>query len=87
MDTNAPKGSDAKKRTVDQQCTVVRPGLSGIASGWAVEMAAAFLLRSGSLACSYPQQLRGSLMSWNTSALEGTSHVHCPACSPEILRN
>lgn len=25
-------------------------------------------------------------MSWNTSALEGTAHVHCPACSPEVLR-
>lgn len=49
MDTTAPKGSDAKKRTIDQQCTVVRPGLSGIASGWAVEMAAAYLLRNDTI--------------------------------------
>eukprot|EP01079_Euglenida_sp_SAG-EU17-18_P011444 gene11444-2082_t len=88
-----------RDRTLDQQCTVTRPGVSSIAAACGVEMMAALTQHpqgfsapaaqdvsqpSGCLG-DVPQQLRGSLHDFRTDAVTGTASSLCTACSPAIL--
>ena len=86
-------------RTLDQQCTVTRPGLSGMASAMAVELLASILNHpdkiqargdiSGSINSTplglVPHQIRGFLSSFSTMVLNGSGYDKCTACSTSIL--
>lgn len=76
-DVSAPSDSIAE-RTLDRQCTVVRPGVSGLASAVAVELVASltqhqdqFEAESGdSLLGKVPAQLRGYVSDYRILQIE-----------------
>lgn len=97
-DVSAPTDS-LTARALDQQCTVTRPGVSGVASALAVELLAALYqldppLGSGgggggpdrdrSRLGAVPQQIRGSVSSHATQLLSGERNPHCTACSAGV---
>lgn len=67
-------------RTLDQMCTVSRPGLAAIAGATAVEMLVS--IRQGEAT---PHQVRGNLSSFTSTPMESHASEHCTACSPPIL--
>ena len=86
-------------RTIDQQCTVTRPGVSGIASAVAVELLASLLNHPDqfnapthkhneevvtALGC-IPHQIRGCVAEFTTSKLTGTAYSKCVACSDNVV--
>lgn len=97
-DVVAPSDS-LTDRTLDQQCTVTRPGLSGLASAIAVEMLASLLnhpsrvqapadLSTSSSSTPLgivPHQVRGFLGSFSNMILTGAAYDKCTACSDAIL--
>ena len=93
-DVVAPTDS-SRDRTLDQQCTVTRPGLAYIASAYLVELLVNTLhhpLRQRAppapnaqgLAC-LPHQLRGFLSSFDAVKVEGARFVYCSACSQAVV--
>jgi ubiquitin-like modifier-activating enzyme ATG7 len=96
-DVNAPKDS-ISDRTLDQACTVTRPGISMIASALAVELLISILhhpkrglapaesaeTQSTSLG-SVPQQIRGFLSQWKSLIVSGECYDKCTACSDPIV--
>ncbi|CCG82529.1 Ubiquitin-like modifier-activating enzyme atg-7 [Taphrina deformans PYCC 5710] len=82
-------------RTLDQQCTVTRPGLAALAAATAVELLVSVLQHPLRAACppagedgvlgAVPHTVRGYLRSWETKVLTGTAYPHCSACSAPIL--
>ena len=93
-DVVAPTDS-SRDRTLDQQCTVTRPGLAYIASAYLVELLVNTLHHSQGqrapaapnalgLAC-VPHQLRGFLSSFEAVKVEGARFVHCSACSEAVV--
>lgn len=98
-DVVAPMDS-LRDRTLDQQCTVTRPGLAYIASALAVEMTVSLLhhpLRqlapaqtpaedSSSGFGIIPHQVRGSLPVFGMTVFTGHAFDRCTACSALILR-
>ena len=76
-----------RDRSLDQQCTVTRPGLSFISSGLAVELTIAMLQsqananispeedNAADISRSIPHQIRGSLMGF-TQILPSVSHYY-----------
>ena len=93
-DVVAPTDS-SRDRTLDQQCTVTRPGLAYIASAYLVELLVNTLhhpLRQRApaapaaqgLAC-VPHQLRGFLSSFEALKVEGARFAHCSACSDAVV--
>ena len=86
-------------RTLDQQCTVTRPGLSGLASAIAVEMLASILNHPDQIQAPadssdsssstplgiVPHQVRGFLASFSNMVLTGKAYDKCTACSDAIL--
>ncbi|XP_051224914.1 ubiquitin-like modifier-activating enzyme atg7 [Lolium perenne] len=86
-------------RTLDQQCTVTRPGLASIASGHAAELFARMLNHPDGIHAPadiagttserpfglLPHQIRGSLSSYNLLTLLGYSSSCCIACSDVVL--
>ncbi|KAI8911106.1 hypothetical protein EDD86DRAFT_246442 [Gorgonomyces haynaldii] len=81
-DVVAPVDS-LSERPLDQQCTVTRPGLSGIAAGLAVD--ASCLEDDESVLGKVPHQIRGSLGQFTNTVLTGRAYDKCTACSPAII--
>ncbi|KAG2599054.1 ubiquitin-like modifier-activating enzyme atg7 isoform X2 [Panicum virgatum] len=97
-DVVAPVDS-VSNRTLDQQCTVTRPGLASIASGCAADLFTRMLhhpdgihapgdiagASSGHPLGLLPHQMRGSLSQYNLLTLLGYSSSNCTACSNVVL--
>ncbi|KAL6614923.1 hypothetical protein ACP70R_037193 [Stipagrostis hirtigluma subsp. patula] len=97
-DVVAPVDS-VSNRTLDQQCTVTRPGLASIASGRAADLFTRMLhhpdgihapgeIAGTSSESSHgilPHQIRGSLSQYNLMTLLGYSSSNCTACSNAVL--
>lgn len=83
-----------RDRTLDQQCTVTRPGLSYLASALAAEMMVALLhsphgsrhpiIDDGFGGC-IPHQIRGSLMDFSQIKLHTPAFNCCTACSAAVV--
>ena len=77
-------------RSLDQQCTVTRPGLAPIASGLAIELLISYLQRhKTNKLCNepIPHQIRGYLYDFKNICIQPTAaYNHCAACSPQIMQ-
>ncbi|CCH44783.1 Autophagy-related protein [Wickerhamomyces ciferrii] len=80
-------------RTLDQMCTVTRPGVALLASSLAVELLVSILqhpdgplakANEESILGKLPHQLRGFLGNFETLKLESPAYPYCPACSKPI---
>eukprot|EP01147_Barroeca_monosierra_P011129 gene11129-3189_t len=97
-DGSAPHNS-SRDRTLDQQCTVSRPGTSFLASSLAVELMVNILHHPSGPAAQVtdpnddevtflgglPQQIRGSIAGFSNMLFSGQPFTSCIACSPKIL--
>ncbi|OAJ39464.1 E1-like protein-activating enzyme Gsa7p/Apg7p [Batrachochytrium dendrobatidis JEL423] len=96
----ASMGKSLTDRTLDQQCTVTRPGLSSIASALAVELLSSISNHphgpwanatnqpsdpGASILGAMPHQIRGHLGQFNNILVVGHAYDKCPACSKSIL--
>jgi ubiquitin-like modifier-activating enzyme ATG7 len=93
-DIVAPRNSTAD-RTLDQQCTVTRPGLSYQAAAITSELTVSLLHHPDGNRASYesstmlgelPHQVRGSFHSFSVSQCHGPAFSKCTACSEGVLR-
>jgi len=93
-DVVAPRDS-LTDRTLDQACTVTRPGVSMVAAAYACELFVSVLhhpkgiLAPANGTCSLgsvPHQLRGFLSQWSNMPLYGASFDRCVACSNAIVK-
>jgi len=83
QDVVAPADSTTN-RTLDQQCTVSRPGLSYLASGLAVELGMANV--TDTLGAERPQQLRYFLNNFQQISVKNMKAFdQCTACSQLII--
>lgn len=88
-------------RTLDQMCTVTRPGLAAIASSTAVEILVSLLQHpkglnapapkpddesSESILGVVPHQLRGFLAQFNNKLITGAAYNKCTGCSETVLK-
>ncbi|CAO1627379.1 unnamed protein product [Sympodiomycopsis kandeliae] len=77
-------------RTLDQMCTVSRPGLASIAGAQVVELAISLLHpRTSSQSCclgTIPHQIRGNLSSFNSMNITGMQYDKCTACSDIVIK-
>ncbi|CAE6484216.1 unnamed protein product [Rhizoctonia solani] len=88
-------------RTLDQMCTVTRPGLAAIASSTAVEILVSLLQHpkglnaaapkpgdesSESILGLVPHQLRGLLAQFSNKLITGAAYDKCTGCSETILK-
>jgi len=88
-------------RTLDQMCTVTRPGLAAIASSSAVEILVSLLQHpkgvnapppkpddegSESVLGLVPHQLRGFLAQFNNKLITGAAYDKCTGCSETVLK-
>ena len=69
-----------KNRTLDQQCSVTRPGLSMIASAMGTEILVSHL--NGK---EIPCHIRGSLSNFTSKNMETSKFTNCTACSGNII--
>ncbi|KAE8891917.1 Ubiquitin-like modifier-activating enzyme [Phytophthora fragariae] len=96
-DIVSPRDS-LKDRTLDQMCTVTRPGLAPIAAATAVELLVAVLHSpqgkyvgaekpsDGSAPMGYiPHQLRGFLNAFQNMVITGEAFDKCIACSSKVI--
>jgi ubiquitin-like modifier-activating enzyme ATG7 len=78
---------------LDQQCTVTRPGISYVASAFAVELLVSMLQISNSDPESncvsrlgkIPHQIRGNLSNQEVFNLTGSAFENCTCCSEAVL--
>ncbi|KAF3923448.1 hypothetical protein ABW21_db0207407 [Orbilia brochopaga] len=99
-DVVAPADS-VRDQTLDQMCTVTRPGVAAIASALLVELFVS-ILQHPQLAAApapasadddrgshplgvVPHQLRGFLFNFQNKMIHAPGYVHCSACSNKIL--
>ncbi|XP_068081383.1 ubiquitin-like modifier-activating enzyme ATG7 isoform X2 [Anabrus simplex] len=98
-DVIAP-GNSLSDRTLDQQCTVTRPGLSAIASGFAVELLVSVLQHplgaqapadnsntsdQESLLGRVPHSIRGHLSQFELITPASPKFTNCIACSKKVI--
>ena len=90
-----------KDQTLDQQCTVTRPGIAAIASALLVELLVSVLQHPQGAAAPaplnstedrgehplglVPHQIRGFLSNFQNLSITGKSYDCCSACSDKIL--
>jgi len=95
-DCTAPADSLAH-RTLDQQCTVTRPGASGLATSTAAELLAALTqhplgfaapgTQGSESALGYvPHQVRGYLSNFQLAPDDTEPFRHCICCSEKVLQ-
>ncbi|KAJ9080457.1 Autophagy protein 7 [Entomophthora muscae] len=98
QDVVAPTDS-LSDRTLDEQCTVTRPGLAAMSSALAVELVVSVLQHSqrgaalpdssggteNRLAQTVPHQIRGFLSNFQFISLLGQPYPNCTACSDKVL--
>ncbi|QRV99149.1 ubiquitin-like modifier-activating enzyme ATG7 [Ceratobasidium sp. AG-Ba] len=99
-DIVAPADSLAD-RTLDQMCTVTRPGLAAIASSTAVEILVSLLQHpkginapapkqddenSESILGLVPHQLRGFLAQFSNKLITGAAYDKCTGCSETVIK-
>ncbi|KAI9875715.1 MAG: Autophagy protein 7 [Pleopsidium flavum] len=88
-------------RTLDQQCTVTRPGIAAIASALLVEVLVSILQHPAGAAAPapwsqtedrgdhplgiVPHQIRGFLSSYQNMVIRGRSYDCCSACSDKVV--
>ncbi|ODV84761.1 hypothetical protein CANARDRAFT_28901 [[Candida] arabinofermentans NRRL YB-2248] len=95
-DVYAPSDSTTD-RTLDQMCTVTRPGVALMASSLAVELLVSILQHpnrqwadhtsseSSTVLGSLPHQLRGFLHNFELLKLSAKNYKHCSACSTAVI--
>ncbi|OQE20354.1 hypothetical protein PENSTE_c013G05836 [Penicillium steckii] len=100
-DVMAPANS-VKDQTLDQQCTVTRPGVAAIASALLVELLVSVLQHPQRATAPaplsreddrgdhplglVPHQIRGFLSTFENMSVTGKSYVCCSACSERITK-
>ncbi|GFF61923.1 ubiquitin-like modifier-activating enzyme atg7 [Aspergillus udagawae] len=99
-DVVAPMNS-VRDQTLDQQCTVTRPGVATIASALAVELLISLLQHPQGAAAPaaspnddrgshplglVPHQIRGFLSSFENISVIGRSYDCCSACSMNVIK-
>ncbi|CUS23024.1 LAQU0S08e00452g1_1 [Lachancea quebecensis] len=93
QDIVAPSDS-LTDRTLDQMCTVTRPGVALMAASQSVELLVSILQHpkrnSGGpdekvILGDLPHQIRGFLSEFKTLKLRTTAYEHCSACSSTII--
>jgi ubiquitin-like modifier-activating enzyme ATG7 len=70
-----------ENRTLDQQCTVTRPGLSPIASAIGVELLVSIMHEIDDI----PHTIRGNLIDYQNKIMFGHQYDKCTACSSKIV--
>lgn len=90
-DVVGPTNSSFNK-TLDQQCTVTRPGVAPIASGYAVELFASIactdfekIVSLESPLGSIPHQIRGTISDHQLHRVKANKSEFCTACSFPII--
>eukprot|EP00250_Pteridium_aquilinum_P019021 c24256_g1_i2 orf=892-2370(+) len=98
-DVVAPEDSTTN-RTLDQQCTVTRPGVAPIAAALAVELAVNLLHHPSRIHAPadngvstivdkplgiLPHQIRGFAANFSQLVITGTAFSKCTACSPHVV--
>ncbi|KRX07613.1 Molybdenum cofactor biosynthesis, MoeB [Pseudocohnilembus persalinus] len=97
----AVPGNSMRDRTLDQQCTVTRPGLSFVSSAYASELLVSLLSHPLKIDCPagedreqlqqtdlgiVPQHIRGNMSDFETQVYYGKAFNNCIACSDFILQ-
>lgn len=83
-------GDTSGNRTLDQQCTISRPGVSMICSGLACELAMSCgnsALNKGESDDDIPHQLRGNLLNYEINHYHFKYNTTCVACSDNMVKN
>ena len=82
-------GDTSGNRTLDQQCTISRPGVSMICSGLATELAMGCgnsALNKSDKEEDIPHQLRGNLINYEMQHFNFKYNTNCVACSDNIVK-